>query len=100
VEVKLAPEAATGVHKLETLMKNFKAAMGLLITRDDTQPAPKDLLERAGTFHSDVSGRDFPRIQARTIGELLVGKGFDLPAPLVEDGRTPDLIPLEIGPSI
>ena len=33
----------------------------------------------AGFYHSDLWDRDFPKIQLRTVGEMLSGDGFDLP---------------------
>jgi hypothetical protein len=32
-----------------------------------------------GLFHSDLWQREFPKIQLRTISEMLAGNGFDLP---------------------
>ena len=32
-----------------------------------------------GFYQSDLWQRDFPKIQLRTIGQLLAGQGFDLP---------------------
>ena len=32
-----------------------------------------------GLYHSDVWQRDFPKVQLRTIEEMLSGNGFDLP---------------------
>lgn len=33
----------------------------------------------AGFFHSDLWAREFPKIQIRTVGEMLSGNGFELP---------------------
>ena len=33
----------------------------------------------AGFYHSDVWQRDYPKIQIRTIQDLLTGNAFDLP---------------------
>lgn len=99
IDIKLTSEATTGIYELKSALKHFNASMGLLVTRNDTNPAPKDLVDRAGTFHSITRGKDFPRIQVRTIGELLTGNGFDLPVPFVEDQRTLAVIPLDNRPS-
>ena len=32
-----------------------------------------------GFYHSDLWQRDFPKIQLRTVSEMLEGKGFELP---------------------
>jgi hypothetical protein len=34
----------------------------------------------AGFYRSDYFGRDYPRLQIRTVAELLAGKGIDYPA--------------------
>ena len=43
-----------------------------------------DLVDREraaldGFFHSDLWAREFPKIQLRTVGEMLSGNGFELP---------------------
>ena len=53
--------------------------MGLFIALEE--PTREMLTEAAsgGFYHSDLWQRDFPKLQIRTIGELLAGNGFDLP---------------------
>jgi site-specific DNA-methyltransferase (adenine-specific) len=48
-----------------------KAAIGLFVTLEEPS-APMQLeATTAGVYHSDLSGREYPRIQILTIRELL-----------------------------
>ena len=60
-------------------MEREKAAMGLFITLEEPT---RDMLTEAasaGFYHSDVWQRDYPRVQIRTVGELLAGTEFEVP---------------------
>ena len=53
--------------------------MGLFIS---LEPPTREMQREAasgGIYHSDLWDRDFPKIQLRTVGEMLSGNGFDLP---------------------
>jgi hypothetical protein len=56
------------------------AQIGVLITmQEPTQPMRTEAAS-AGFYHSDYFGRDYPRLQIRTVAELLAGRGIDYPA--------------------
>ena len=60
-------------------MEREKAALGLFMT---LEPPTRDMRAEAaggGLFHSDLWNRDYPKVQIRTIEEMLKGQGFDLP---------------------
>jgi hypothetical protein len=57
-----------------------KAQIGALISmQEPTQPMRTEAAS-AGFYRSPWTGRDYPRLQLRTIAELLDGKGIDYPA--------------------
>ena len=64
---------------LKGAMERDKAALGLFITLEEPT---RDMLTEAasaGFYHSDVWQRDYPRVQIRTVGELLAGVEFEVP---------------------
>lgn len=57
-----------------------KAAIGLLISLHEPTSGMKELAIHSGSYKSELWNRDFPRIQIRSVKELLIeGKQFDLP---------------------
>jgi hypothetical protein len=42
---------------------------------------------RAGFCKFPLNGKDYPRVQIRTVEQLLLGKGFDLPPRPVQHQR-------------
>ena len=61
-------------------MEREKAQIGVLITmQEPTQPMRTEAAS-AGYYRSPWTGQDYPRIQIRTVAELLDGKGIDYPA--------------------
>ena len=79
VQVKGGHVTVSQVRDLMAVVEREKAAMGLFISLD---PPTRPMLNEAaggGFFRSDLWQRDYPKIQLRTIGEMLSGSGFDLP---------------------
>lgn len=69
------------VRDLIGTVENEKAAMGLLISLHEPTSGMKELAVHAGNYKSELWNKSYPRIQIRTIQELLMeGKQFDLPA--------------------
>jgi DNA methylase/NACHT-associated inactive Restriction Endonuclease 1 len=68
------------VRDLGHVVQREHAQLGVLITMTEpTQPMRTEAAS-AGFYHSDYFGRDYPRLQIGTVGELLAGKGVDYPA--------------------
>jgi hypothetical protein len=68
------------LRDLGHVVQRENAQLGVLITMaEPTQPMRTEAAS-AGFYHSDYFGRDYPRLQIRTVGELLAGKGIDYPA--------------------
>jgi DNA modification methylase len=65
------------VHELRGVIEREKAEIGVLITFNE--PTPGMRAEAAGAgFYTSPWGRH-PRIQVRTVGQLLAGQGIDYP---------------------
>ena len=79
VQVKGGRVSPAQIRDLAGVVERERAAMGLFIALEE--PTREMLTEAAagGFYHSDLWQRDFPKLQIRTIGELLAGNGFDLP---------------------
>jgi len=71
--------APTIVRDLIGTVEKEKAAIGLLITLEEPTSSMRELAVHAGSYSSPIWGKSYPRIQIRTVGELLKGTGFDLP---------------------
>jgi site-specific DNA-methyltransferase (adenine-specific) len=67
------------VRDLIGTVRNENAAIGLLITLREPTAGMKNLSVHSDRYKSELWNKEFPSIQIRTIGELLEGKGFDLP---------------------
>lgn len=79
LSVKAGHTGVAHVHELRGVVEREKAAIGVLISlQEPTGPMRTDAAE-AGFYHSPGWNQDYPRIQLRTIVELLAGKGIDVP---------------------
>jgi DNA modification methylase len=68
------------VRDLGHVVQRENAQIGVLITMiEPTQPMQTEAAS-GGFYHSSYFGRDYPRLQIRTVAELLDGKGIDYPA--------------------
>ena len=79
VQVKGGRVSSPQVRDLRGVVEREKAAMGLFISLEEPTRDMRAEAASGGLYHSDVWQRDFPKIQLRTIGEMLAGQGFDLP---------------------
>ena len=79
VQVKGGRVSSPQVRDLKGVVEREQAALGLFISLD---PPTREMQREAasgGLFHSDLWQRDYPKIQLRTVEEMLSGQGFDLP---------------------
>jgi DNA modification methylase len=86
VSVKSGGVGAAMIDQLRGAMEAHRAAMGLFVTLEEPTGPMKAGAAGAGYYHSEVSGKDYPRVQILSIRELL------------EEGRKPQL-PLLILPT-
>ena len=79
IQVKGGRVSSPQVRDLVGVVEREQAAIGLFIS---LEPPTRDMRQEAasaGFFHSDLWAREFPKIQLRTVSEMLAGNGFDLP---------------------
>ncbi len=79
IQVKGGRVSSPQVRDLKGVVEREKAAMGLFITLEEPTREMRAEADSGGFYPSDLWQRDFPKIQLRTIGDLLAGRGFDLP---------------------
>ena len=79
VQVKSGKVSSPHIRDLKGTVDREKAALGLFITLEEPTNAMRTEAVSAGYYRSEVWQRDYPKIQIRTVGELLSGLGFDLP---------------------
>jgi site-specific DNA-methyltransferase (adenine-specific) len=64
----------------EKVVQCENAQIGVLITMSEPTKPMRTEAAGAGFYHSTYFNRDYPRLQIRTVAELLDGKGIDYPA--------------------
>lgn len=79
VQVKSGRVSVALIRDLVGTVERENAEIGLFITLEPpTRPMMREAVA-AGLYHSDLWQRDYPRVQIRTVKELIDGKGIDLP---------------------
>jgi site-specific DNA-methyltransferase (adenine-specific) len=67
------------IRDLHSVMERERAPIGVFLTK----ALPSGPMEReaaaVGRFHSDATGRSYPRLQIITLAELFAGKKPDIP---------------------
>lgn len=79
IQVKGGRVSSPQVRDLKGVVEREGAALGLFISLEPPTREMRQEAVSAGFYHSDLWGRDFPKIQLCTVGEMLSGGGFDLP---------------------
>ena len=80
VQVKSGKVSSPHIRDLKGTMEREKAAMGLFITLEESTREMEKEAVSAGFYKSELWQRDFPKMQIRTVGELLEGKEFEIPS--------------------
>jgi hypothetical protein len=68
------------VRDLGHVVQRENAQIGVLITMSEPTQPMRTEAAGAGFYQSSYFNRDYPRLQIRTVAELLDGKGIDYPA--------------------
>jgi DNA modification methylase len=79
LQVKSGHTGVAHVRDLRGVIEREKAAIGVLITMEETSQPMRTEAADAGFYHSPGWNKDFPRIQLLTIAELLDGRKIDRP---------------------
>ena len=74
VQVKSGRVSSPLIRDLVGTVEREKAAMGLFITLEEPTRDMRTEAVSAGFYHSDLWQTNYPKIQIRTVGELLEGK--------------------------
>ncbi len=79
VQVKGGHVNVSQIRDLLGTVEFQKASIGLFITLEDPTNPMQTEAATAGHYHSEIWQRDYPKIQIRTVSQLLSGQHFDLP---------------------
>ena len=79
VQVKSGRVSSPLIRDLNGTVEREKADLGLFITLEEPTRDMRAEAASAGFYHSEIWQRDYPRMQIRTISELLEGDAFDIP---------------------
>ena len=79
VQVKSGKVSSPLIRDLKGTVEREKADLGLFITLEEPTRDMRTEATSAGFYHSEIWQRDYPKMQIRTIAELLEGQDFDIP---------------------
>ena len=79
IQVKGGHVSSPLIRDLKGVVEREKAALGLFITLGEPTRDMRVEAVGSGFFHSDIWDKDFPKIQIRTVQELLDGTHFEIP---------------------
>ena len=79
VQVKGGHVSSPQIRDLKGVVEREKAALGLFISLEEPTRDMRTEAASGGLFHSDLWDRDYPKIQIRTVAEMLEGNDFELP---------------------
>ena len=79
VQVKSGKVSSPLIRELKGTVERENASMGLFITLEPPSSPMTTEAISAGLYHSDLWQTDFPKIQIRTVEELLAGNSFQMP---------------------
>ena len=79
VQVKSGKVSSPHIRDLKGTVEREKAALGFFITLEQPTKAMTTEAVNAGFYFSKVWQRNYPKIQIRTIREMLEGTGFEVP---------------------
>ena len=79
MQVKSGKVSSPHVRDLKGTVEREKADLGLFIILEEPTRDMRTEAASSGFYHSDIWQRDYPRMQIRTVAELLAGNEFDIP---------------------
>lgn len=79
VQVKSGHVGVRDIREFSHVIKHSGAVMGLFITLQKSTSQMRQVIVAGGKYGSPLWDKSYPRIQIRTIEELLSGKRFELP---------------------
>ena len=79
IQVKGGHVSSPQIRDLKGVVEREQGALGLFISLEDPTRDMRTEAASGGLFHSDLWDRDYPKIQIRTVAEMLEGNDFELP---------------------
>ena len=79
VQVKSGKVSSHDIRDLKGTVEREQAALGLFITLEEPTRDMRTEAVTAGFHHSDIWQRDYPKLQLRTIADLLANNPFEVP---------------------
>ena len=79
VQVKSGKVSSRDVRDLKGTVEREQAALSLFITLEEPTWDMRAEADSAGFYHSDTWQRGYPKLQLRTVAELLAGTEFEVP---------------------
>jgi hypothetical protein len=80
IQVKGGKPGAKDVRDLRGVLERERAAMGVLILLQPPTGPMEAEAASAGFYEHKLNGQKFPRLQLRTVKELMEGKGIECPS--------------------
>jgi site-specific DNA-methyltransferase (adenine-specific) len=80
IQVKSGKVGVKEVRDFRGVMEREKATLGLFLTLEPPTAPMLQEAEQAGYYTTPLGGLKLPKLQVRTVGELLGGKGFQIPS--------------------
>ena len=80
IQVKSGGVKSGDIRDLKGVVERENAALGLFITLEEPTSEMNIEAVTSGFYHSDIWDKDFPKLQIRTIQQLLAGDQFEIPA--------------------
>jgi len=99
LSVKAGHVTANQVRDLRGVVDREKAAIGVLISMEDSTGPMQTEAVTAGFYESQMWGRRYPKMQLLTVADLLAGKQIDMP-PIKQVGATFKKAPKASGPTL
>jgi len=79
ISVKAGHVTANHVRDLRGVVERDKAAIGVLISMENSTKPMQTEAVTAGFYESKIWGKQYPKVQLLTIAELLAGKKIEMP---------------------
>lgn len=86
IQVKSGHVNVSHIRDFRGVMDRTKATLGFFITLDQPTRPMRMEADSLGFYRSPLGGANLARLQTRTVGQLLEGAAFDLPASVLRLG--------------
>jgi site-specific DNA-methyltransferase (adenine-specific) len=80
IQVKSGRVGVKDIRDFRGVMEREKATLGLFVTLEPPTQDMRHEADQAGFYTTPLGNLKIPRLQIRTIGELLAGHGFQIPS--------------------